>query len=191
MPQSQTVWSGHPEQVEEPDAEVCALGRSQHSWSGHDGVPRTGALGNHDPNPAGREPWSNQGVEQHQDGESGDLQVGFGFQQLLELQDLSESKSQTSCPVDKTLCVPGGHQGLHVSASLGSCEAVPVILTGLQGMSGFENGDMVGTESKAGPGRRVESGDRAETEAAAAAGCADFEPKVWAVLMLSAVLAEV
>lgn len=57
-------------------------------------------------------------------------------------------------------------------------------------MPGFENRDMVGTESKAGSGRRVESGDRGGTEAAAAAGCADFQPKVWAVLML-AVLAEV
>lgn len=80
MPQSQTVWSGHPEQEEGPDSEVGALGRSQRFWFGHGAVPWTGASENHDPNQAGREPWSNQGGAQRQDGESVDPQADWDLQ---------------------------------------------------------------------------------------------------------------
>lgn len=186
--QSQTVWSGHPGQEEGPDSEVCALGRSQRSWFGHGAVPWTGASEIHDPNLAGREPWSSQGGARHQGGESVDPQAGWGLQrdlrQLLQLPDLSGSTTQTSCPAERALSEPGCQQGLGVSASLGRYEAESGVLAGMQGMTDSETGDTVGTVSMAGTGNmagtgsRVESGCRAEAEAAAAAGWADSVPKV-------------
>lgn len=131
-----------------------------------------------------------------------DPQAGWGLlldlRQLLELQDLSGSMGQTSCPAERALSESGGRQGLGVSAGLGRYEAESGALAGTQGTTGAETGDTAGTGSMAGPGSRVESGRRAETEAAAAvaaavaaaaAGWADSVPKVWAVLLLPAVLA--
>lgn len=56
-----------------------------------------------------------------------------------------------------------------------------------------ETGDTAGPGNKAVTGSKVEAGHRTETEAAAAAaaGWADSVPKVWPVLLLLAVLAEV
>ncbi len=100
--------------------------------------------------------------------------------------------SRTSCPAEKALSESRGRQGLVVSASLGRYEAESGALAGMQGMTVAETGDTAGTGNMAGTGSRVESGHRAETEAAAvAAGWADTVPKVWAVLLLPAVLAEV
>lgn len=125
---------------------------------------------------------SSQGGARRQGGESVDPQAGWGLQrdlrQLLLLRDLSGSTTQTSCPAERALSEPGGHQGLGVSASLGRYEAESGVLAGMQGMTGSETGDTVGTVSMAGTGSRVESGCRAETEAAAAAGWADSVPKV-------------
>lgn len=81
MLQSQRVWSGHPGQEEEPDSEVCGPVRSRRFWSGRGGVPSAGALENHDPNRAGRAPWSSQGGAQRQGGECVDPQAGWGLLQ--------------------------------------------------------------------------------------------------------------
>lgn len=75
-----------------------------------------------------------------------------------------------------------------MSVSLERCEAVPEALVVMKGMAGAETGGTAGT------GSRVDSGRKAATEvavsvAAAAAGEADFVPKVWTVLLLWAVLA--
>ena len=83
MLQSQTVWSGHPGQEEGPDSEVCGLGRSQRFWSGHGAASLAGALENHDPNRAGRVPWSSQVGAQRQGGESVDRQADLGLLQDL------------------------------------------------------------------------------------------------------------
>lgn len=145
-------------------------------------MPWTGALEIHDPNRAGREPWSSQGEARRQGGESVDPQAGWGLlrdlRQHSQLLDLSGSTTQTSCPVERALFEPGGRQGLGVSASLGRYEAESGVLAGTQGMTGSETGDTVGNGSMAGTGSRVESGCRAETEAAAPAGWADSVPKV-------------
>ena len=200
MPRSQTVWSGHPEQEEGPDSEVCGLGRSRHSWSGHGVGPWTGALENRDPNPAGREPWLSQEEAQRRGGESVDPLAGLGLlwdlRLHLELQDLSGSMGRTSCPAEGAQSASGGRQGLGVSASLGRYEAESGAPAGMQGTTGAETEDTAGTASMAATGSRVESVRRGAAAAAAAAadvGLADSVPKAWAVLLLAvlAVLAEV
>lgn len=104
----------------------------------------------------------------------------WDLQQLLELQDPSENTGRTSCPAES-----GGNQDLGVFANLGRCESVA--LAGKAGRSGFETGDTAVNGNRAG------FGHKAETEAAADAdaGQADYVPKVWPVLPLPAVLAEV
>lgn len=155
---------------------------------------------NRDPNRVGRVLWSSQGVAQHQGGGFVDLQVGWALlqdhRQLLELLDFSGNMGQTSSPAERALSEPGGHQGLGVSVSLGRYEAESDALAGTEGKTEAGTGDTAGIGSMAGTGSRVESGRRAETEdavavAAAAAGWADSVPKVWAVPLLLAVLAEV
>lgn len=122
-------------------------------------------------------------------------QAGWDLRQLLQLRDLSGSTGQISCPAERALSESGGHHGLGVSASLGRYEGESGALAGMQGTTGAETGDTAESQSMAGTGSWVESGRRAETEAAAAAavaaGWADSVPKVWAVLLLLAVLAEV
>lgn len=93
---------------------------------------------------------------------------------------------QTSCPAERALSDSVGRQGLGVFAILGRCEAESVVLAGTEDRSGIETGDTVAA------GNRVYFDHKAETEAAAAdAGQADSVPKVWSVLLLTAVLAEV
>lgn len=125
MPQSQTVWSDHLGQ-EGADSEACGPGKSQHFWSDHGVVPLTDALENLDPNQVVRELWPSQGGLQLQDGESVDLQAGWGhrwvLQQPLGFQDLSGSMDLTSCLADRVLSESGGRQGLGVSASQGNFE---------------------------------------------------------------------
>lgn len=94
---------------------------------------------------------------------------------------------QTSYPAERALSESVGRQGLGVFANLERCEAVSVVLylVGTEGTSGIE------TEDTAAAGSRVDFDHKAETEAAADAGQADSVPKVWFVLPLMAVLAEV
>lgn len=123
-----------------------------------------------------------------------DLDLLQDLQQLQELQDLPGSMGQISCPAGRTLSESGARQGLDVSVSLGRTEAETGALAWMQGTAGAESGDTAVSGSMAGTGSRVEFGRKAETVAAAAAaavGWADFVPKVWAVLLLPAVLAEV
>lgn len=119
--------------------------------------------------------------------ESLDLQAGLGLQLL---RDLFGSMGQTLHPADRVLSVSGDHQGLEISANLEMYELESVVLTGMQSMTGFEMRDTVETGGTAEPGGRVESDCRAGAAADAVAGWADSVLEVWAVPLLSAVLAE-
>lgn len=101
------------------------------------------------------------------------------------LQDLSGGIGQIACPAERALSETGVHQGLDVSVSQWKCEYGT--------LAGTKDTTVAGTGGTAVTGSRAESGCRAETEgaAAAAAGWADSVPKILAVLLLSAVLAEV
>lgn len=154
MPRSQKVLSGHPEQGEEPDSEVCELGKILHSWFGHGAVPLTDALGSHGPIQAGKVPLSNPVEELHQGGECEDHQAGQGLplnlQWVLKVQDLSGSTGRTAYPAEIALFEPGDQQGLYVFVSLEIRVAGPGALAVKRGMTGFEIGDTAASESMAG-----------------------------------------
>lgn len=100
---------------------------------------------------------------------------------------------QTSYPAEKALSETGGHQGLNVSVSLERCEAGSLVA--MKGMTEAETGDTGGTGNRAEPGHRAETevvvAAAAAAAAAAVSGQADFVPKVWAAMLLPAVLAVV
>lgn len=120
------------------------------------------------------------------------------------------SMDQTSCPAERDQSETAIRQGPDVSASLERLEAGPGKLAAVDSMTASEAVDTAGLGSMVGPGHKVvESGRRdvaaaaaavdddaavdaaADDVAAAAAGWVDSVPKVWAVLLPPAVLAEV